>query len=248
MDLALPQHIQGFADANGFVPESVVETGYCSMVYLSADRALKCPFQGEEQTSGLRAAIAYGEHGIGPRIYDYQEQPAALLMERIVPGENILNLPETEARRVATALMTQTGKIAFSGPLPLKDFVCNSEIAHRLRSEPSVDPVYLHGDLHHENILTSGKQYRLIDPKGLLGDPAFEPSAFMRNAVSEHLSAEEVDTLLVERAMYFGDALNLCPARIAGWALVAIEDEIDGRWRRIVDSLRRILPQIPARA
>ena len=248
MERELPQHIQSFADANGFVPESLVETGFCSVVYLSADRALKCPFQGEEQASGLRAALAYGEHGIGPRVFDYQEQPPALLMERIVPADNILNLPETEARRVATGLMMQTGKIAFSEPLPLKDFICDSEIAHQLLSVPSVDPVYLHGDLHHENILTSGKQYRLIDPKGLLGDPAFEPSAFMRNAVGEHLSADEVDTLLMDRAMYFGDAMNLCPARIAGWALVAIEDEIDGRWRRIVDSLRRILPQIPARA
>jgi streptomycin 6-kinase len=42
----------------------------------------------------------------------------------------------------------------------------------------------LHGDLHHYNILQSGENdsdWVVIDPKGVIGDPAFEVGAFLRN-------------------------------------------------------------------
>jgi streptomycin 6-kinase len=35
----------------------------------------------------------------------------------------------------------------------------------------------LHGDLHHTNILTAGRQpWLAIDPKGVIGEPAYEAS------------------------------------------------------------------------
>ena len=42
----------------------------------------------------------------------------------------------------------------------------------------------LHGDLHHHNVLQSGSKHDdwvVIDPKGVIGDPAFEMGAFLRN-------------------------------------------------------------------
>ena len=42
----------------------------------------------------------------------------------------------------------------------------------------------LHGDLHHHNVLRSGPghdDWVVIDPKGVIGDPAFEMGAFLRN-------------------------------------------------------------------
>lgn len=46
-------------------------------------------------------------------------------------------------------------------------------IAHRLFDKPAPS-VPLHGDLHHDNILSSPRGWLAIDPKGLLGDPAYE--------------------------------------------------------------------------
>jgi streptomycin 6-kinase len=40
------------------------------------------------------------------------------------------------------------------------------------------DPVVLHGDLHHDNILKNGNQWVTIDPKGIIGEPEFEIAAF----------------------------------------------------------------------
>ena len=40
----------------------------------------------------------------------------------------------------------------------------------------------LHGDLHHDNILLDSKgRYRIIDPKGVIGDPVFDIPRFIIN-------------------------------------------------------------------
>lgn len=41
----------------------------------------------------------------------------------------------------------------------------------------------LHGDLHHDNIMLSPRGWLAIDPKGLLGDPAFDLANFFYNPI-----------------------------------------------------------------
>lgn len=49
-----------------------------------------------------------------------------------------------------------------------------------LASQVGIMP--LHGDLHHENILTAdGTVWRAIDPHGLIGDPAYDAANFFGN-------------------------------------------------------------------
>ena len=44
------------------------------------------------------------------------------------------------------------------------------------------DEMLLHGDLHHDNILLSeNNYYRIIDPKGVIGDPVFDIPRFISN-------------------------------------------------------------------
>lgn len=44
------------------------------------------------------------------------------------------------------------------------------------------EPVVLHGDFHHDNVLDGGDQgWLVIDPKGLIGEPAFEYANLFRN-------------------------------------------------------------------
>ena len=40
----------------------------------------------------------------------------------------------------------------------------------------ALDPVLLHGDLHHENIIKHGDNWVVIDSKAVTGNPAYEPS------------------------------------------------------------------------
>lgn len=49
----------------------------------------------------------------------------------------------------------------------------------------------LHGDLHHDNILLGDAgQYRIIDPKGVIGDPVFDVPRFILNEFEDEITAE----------------------------------------------------------
>jgi streptomycin 6-kinase len=59
-------------------------------------------------------------------------------------------------------------------------YVAAASIASRLLAAPKeIRP--LHGDLHHENILHGPRGWLAIDPKGVLGDPAFDTANFFYN-------------------------------------------------------------------
>jgi streptomycin 6-kinase len=56
----------------------------------------------------------------------------------------------------------------------------------------------LHGDLHHDNILHSPRGWLAIDPKGLLGDPAFDVANFFYNPLGHDalcLNRERIATM-----------------------------------------------------
>lgn len=60
------------------------------------------------------------------------------------------------------------------------DLAAAAQIArHLLATSPPPQP--LHGDLHHDNVLQSSRGWLAIDPKGVLGDPAYEPANAFRN-------------------------------------------------------------------
>lgn len=92
------------------------------------------------------------------------------------------------------------------------------DLARRfLASAP--DPVALHGDLHHDNILKGPQGWRAIDAKGLAGDPAFETANSFRNP--EDCQALARDPARIGRlADIFARRLDLPRARLLGWALV----------------------------
>jgi streptomycin 6-kinase len=55
-------------------------------------------------------------------------------------------------------------------------------IALKLFDRPTAQ-LPLHGDLHHDNILSSDRGWLAIDPKGLVGDPIYEVANLFRNPV-----------------------------------------------------------------
>ncbi|HEY4200980.1 MAG TPA: aminoglycoside phosphotransferase family protein [Devosiaceae bacterium] len=53
-------------------------------------------------------------------------------------------------------------------------------VAYTLFDKPAAN-IPLHGDLHHDNILSSDRGWLAIDPKGLIGDPVYEVANAFRN-------------------------------------------------------------------
>ena len=76
----------------------------------------------------------------------------------------------------------------------------------------------LHGDLHHENVLFDyGRGWLAIDPKGVIGEVAFEVGAALRNPIESPEVFTDPETLS-RRVDQFANGLQLDRARILGWA------------------------------
>jgi streptomycin 6-kinase len=80
------------------------------------------------------------------------------------------------------------------------------------------DPVVVHADLHHENILRRGDGWVAIDAKGVIAEPAYETGALLRNPRPWLLDAPDPGRVLRRRADQLADALELDVARVRGWA------------------------------
>lgn len=99
----------------------------------------------------------------------------------------------------------------------------------------AIPDVFLHGDLHHDNILQNGNDWVVIDPKGVIGEPAYEVAAFIRNPMPELLNHADVPNIIHNRVTRFAELLELPSQRIIDWCFVqavlawawALEDGCD---------------------
>lgn len=123
-----------------------------------------------------------------------------------------------------------------------------ARIARELLSDP-VPPVALHGDLHHDNILHAARGWLAIDPKGVLGDPAYETANAFRNP--EGLGDSLYDPARIARlADQISHRLGYPVDRLLGWA--AAHCALSTRWsledgQSITEDLR-LLPLLLAAA
>ncbi|MBM4212078.1 MAG: streptomycin phosphotransferase, partial [Gammaproteobacteria bacterium] len=112
------------------------------------------------------------------------------------------------------------------------------QIARQLRDQllkTAALDVLLHGDLHHDNILLNGDNWLVIDPKGVIGEPAYQVAAFIRNPIPELMHHADATTIIHNRITRFAAALELPSQRILDWCFVqavlswvwAIEDGWD---------------------
>src|SRR5438128_12681264 len=82
-------------------------------------------------------------------------------------------------------------------------------------SASMAEPVLLHGDLHHDNILSATRQpWLAIDPKGLIGEPAYEVGAWLRNPLPQLLHMPQPGRILARRVDQFAEELGLERTRV----------------------------------
>jgi len=80
--------------------------------------------------------------------------------------------------------------------------------------------VVLHGDLHHWNILAAQReQWLALDPKGVVGDPAFEVAAWMYNPFDTLHHWPGLAQVLSRRLDQFSEILGFDRQRLLGWSL-----------------------------
>lgn len=114
-----------------------------------------------------------------------------------------------------------------------KAITLKNELLASMKSE-----IFLHGDLHHDNILKDGDQWLAIDPKGIIGEPAFEIAAFDFMYVNELANKMDVKNIFEARVCQLANKAKLDAQRIKKWIFVRlmlmaawyIEDNGDPTW------------------
>ncbi len=223
-----------------FEATETLQGGYCSNVYANATHVLKVPFQGEEMTSGLAAALAMSG-SIGPEVTQWDSPSGALVMQRIHPGSHLSQSRLTEAERNAIFIQHVFAIQALpkiSGLMPLDEFVTDASSLRSSLLESSPNPVFLHGDLHHENILDGGDgRWVVIDPKGLWGDPCFEAAAWLRKPIDHTLTDSQLLSQMETRLDLFESTLGWSSWRMVAWAYLQLcegdEPHRDHCWARL---------------
>jgi streptomycin 6-kinase len=195
-----------------------------------------------QETRAEIAALAAWRGDGAARLLASEPDLGGLLLERIEPGTMLAamaELDDDDATRIAAGLLRKLWRPPepAEGLIPLDSWCAayarNREVLSRdvagfpaalfrradgMRAEllsSSDHSVLLHGDLHHFNILRSGRAgWLAIDPKGLFGDRCFDVCQFLLNPGPVPVSVKR------RRLDLFCDELHLDPERTRQWCLV----------------------------
>lgn len=239
------------------------------------EAVLKLGVPNPELLTEFEALRLFDGRGIA-RLLEADAERGVLLVERLVPGMPLSILEDDDrATLIAAQVMRDLWRplpadhtfpstrrwakglgrlrVQFgggTGPLPARLV----EQAERLFSElhaSAREPVLLHGDLHHDNILAAQRSpWLALDPKGLAGEPEYETGALLRNPVTRLPQVPDLDRVLARRIALLSEALGFDRARLRDWALAqavlsawwSIEDHAHG-WEpaiRVAESLSEL--------
>lgn len=213
-----------------------------------------------ELLSEMEAMRAFAGRGAA-RLFGADAGRGALLLERLEPGTSLVALCEEDdgaATAAAASVMRRLRRAPTpghvfptaadwgrgfercrahfgggTGPFPRRLFEEGETLYAELLAS-SAAPVLLHGDLHHGNVLAAGREpWLAIDPKGLIGEPAYEVGALLRNPLPQLLRFPQPVRVTERRIAQLSEELGLERARVRGWGLAqaalsawwSIEDE-----------------------
>ena len=81
------------------------------------------------------------------------------------------------------------------------------------------EPTLLHGDLHHQNVLAARREpWLVIDPKGVVGEPAYDAAALLHDPV-ELLDAPRPGKVLKRRLYLHSEELGLDRERVRDYGI-----------------------------
>lgn len=188
------------------------------------------------------------------RLIDADPEAGLLLLERLKPGSTLIHLADDEQATVAAiGVMRQLWRpVQTTAPFPtVSDWARGlTRLRHHFHGSTGPFPprlvsaaeslfqelipsmgqaVLLHGDLHHDNILSAQRQpWLAIDPKGVIGEREYEVGALLRNPVSELLTYPNLEAVMRQRVDLIVDQLGFDRQRVTGWA--AAQAVLAGWW------------------
>lgn len=208
------------------------------------DVVLKLGVPNPELLAEIAALRAFDGRGI-VRLLKADAEQGVLLLERLAPGTPLSALTDDEAATaIAAQVMRQLWRPApaqhafptvekwaqglqrlraryhgGTGPLAA-GLVERAEAVFSELLGSMATPVLLHGDLHHDNILAAQRQpWLALDPKGVVGEPAYEVGALLRNPIPWLLRQPDPAGILARRVDQLADLLGFDRRRLLAWGL-----------------------------
>ena len=209
-----------------------------------APYVLKLSLPNDELTLEAAALRFYDSDGIA-KLVAHAPEVQALLLERLTPGVSLWSTDDDdEATRIAAILLQRLWrpfpeghpfrllqrwtralpKYAHThsqggGPLPYALVEKANVLLNDLLQTD--EPVLLHADLHHDNILSATREpYLAIDPKGIVGARGYDVGSFLMNPLPELATRPHLPRILSRRVGIFGEMLGMEASEIAAWGFV----------------------------
>jgi streptomycin 6-kinase len=205
---------------------------------------LKVGVPDRELLTEIAALRTYDGHGI-VRLLDADPDRGVLLLERLWPGTPLFELVDDEqATAIAAEVMRQLWRPVppdhpfptvadwarglkrlrnrfdgGTGPFP-PTLVDRAEALFPELIASMDEPVVLHGDLHHWNVLRAEREpWLALDPKGVAGEPAYEVGALLRNPMPGIAAWPRLGQILARRVDQLAELLDFDRARLVSWGL-----------------------------
>lgn len=102
-------------------------------------------------------------------------------------------------------------------PPDVKRSVMECKTLSRYLFQTSPPGQLLHGDLHHDNVLKGERGWCVIDPKGVVGDPAYELANAFRNPLGQDKLIRDPHRIQ-SLAKAWASACGATPRRVLAWA------------------------------
>jgi streptomycin 6-kinase len=243
--ISSPTLRQGIEAAMGrwrLVPDGPVRTtptGFVAFVRQGSDRrVLKIiGFDPDEANS----AAVLGHYGGRGAVEAIAHRGRAILLERIEPGHHLTDLVVAGNDDAATIAVCEVMRALHRGDPPIGPFATvetwgESFADHQRAGGPlpaatvdrargiyaelsrSQGPRFvLHGDLHHDNVLyDAARGWLAIDPKGVIGEAAYETGAMLRNP-TEETALFATPAVIDRRVRILCERCAFDRARVLGW-------------------------------
>jgi streptomycin 6-kinase len=238
----LPRLAQACAAAWDLELEAPFTGGVAALVVPAGERVLKLN-PDDPESEHEAAALAHWAGRGAVRLLAHDPARRALLLERCRPGEQLWALEDEDAANAAAAGVLEA---LWRPPAPGHPFRTLAGEARRwllvlparwaalgrpcpkavldeglawLAQPPAGPEVVLHQDLHGGNVLRQGGGWLAIDPKPLVGEPAFDLASLLRDR-RPALAADPAPRRRMQRRLdVLADATGLDRERLRGWGL-----------------------------
>lgn len=179
------------------------------------------------------------------RLLKAEEICRAILLERAMPGANLKEVFHKNSEKAVEVAIETMRKILREAPpnsmfLRLDDWFYNfftkaqntnfpfqfqkkARAFYEELSSNSKNKFLIHGDLHHENILSATREpFLAIDPKGMVGDIGYEISVFLNNHLWWLVGEPDLREKLNTAVRLFSEAFAIEPNHLRKWAYAQI--------------------------